>query len=61
MKNLKSFKIKNFKNLKEISLEKIGQVNLIVGDNNVGKTSLLESLLFSREVIIYIILHEGRH
>jgi len=41
------FKVKNFRQFNEIEIKKIGQFNLILGDNNVGKTSLLEALLFS--------------
>jgi DNA replication and repair protein RecF len=37
--------IKNFRNLKEIVLE-IKKFNLITGDNNQGKTSILEALYF---------------
>jgi AAA15 family ATPase/GTPase len=35
---------KNFKHFDHIEVKDIGQFNLIVGDNNVGKTSLLELL-----------------
>jgi hypothetical protein len=40
------FRIKNFKGFADLEVENIGWVNLIVGDNNVGKTSLLEALHF---------------
>lgn len=36
--------IKNFRAFKHLRIEKLGRVNLIVGANNVGKTSLLEAL-----------------
>jgi AAA15 family ATPase/GTPase len=39
------FSAQNFKLFQEISVRNLGQINLIVGDNNVGKTSLLEALL----------------
>jgi AAA15 family ATPase/GTPase len=39
--------IQNFRRFEEISLQNLGQFNLIVGDNNTGKTSLLEALTFS--------------
>lgn len=39
------FSVQNFKLFREISVKNLGQINLIVGDNNVGKTSLLEALL----------------
>lgn len=45
--HLTYFKVENFKRFDSLELTDIGQFNLIVGDNNVGKTSLLEALLFS--------------
>ena len=44
--HLTYFKIQNFKRFDSFEMENIGQFNLIVGDNNVGKTSVLEGLLF---------------
>ena len=41
---LDSLEIKNFRAFKHLRIEKLGRVNLIVGKNNVGKTSLLEAL-----------------
>lgn len=41
---LDSLEIRNFRGLKEMKIEKLGRVNLIVGKNNVGKTSVLEAL-----------------
>ena len=51
MKNnhLTYFKIENFKKFDSLEVNDIGQFNLIVGDNNVGKTCLLEALLFDEE------------
>jgi AAA15 family ATPase/GTPase len=45
--------INNFRQFSEIELNDIGQFNLILGDNNVGKTSLLEALLFSIDSDLY--------
>ena len=45
-KHLSYFKVNNFKRFDNLEVNNIGQFNLIVGDNNVGKTSLLEALLF---------------
>ncbi len=42
-----------FRQFKSISLDDIGMFNLVVGDNNVGKTSLLEALLFVDDNEIY--------
>ena len=47
--HLTYFKIQNFKRFDSFEMENIGQFNLIVGDNNVGKTSVLEGLLFSSD------------
>lgn len=37
-------RIKNFRGLKDLSLSGLGRVNLFVGPNSVGKTSLLEAV-----------------
>ena len=39
-----SFEVENFRSLKHLKLEKLARVNLLVGKNNVGKTSVLEAL-----------------
>ncbi|MFN0013020.1 MAG: AAA family ATPase [Saprospiraceae bacterium] len=49
--HLTYFKVENFKRFDSLELADIGQFNLIVGDNNVGKTSVLEALLFDRDRI----------
>jgi AAA15 family ATPase/GTPase len=41
---LNSLYIKNYRNLKELSIDSVAQINLINGENNTGKTSLLEAL-----------------
>ncbi len=57
--HLTYFKVENFKRFDALELTDIGQFNLIVGDNNVGKTSLLEALMFSLDRQEYLIrLHE---
>lgn len=43
--HLTYFEIKNFKKFKSLEIKDLGQFNLITGDNNVGKTTLLEALL----------------
>jgi AAA15 family ATPase/GTPase len=48
-KHLSYFKIENFKRFESFEMNDIGQFNLILGDNNVGKTSVLEALLFDLE------------
>ena len=41
---LDSLEIRNFRGLKHVSIETLGRVNLIVGKNNIGKTSMLEAV-----------------
>lgn len=41
---LNTFKIQNFRQFKNLELSQLRQVNLIVGQNNVGKSSFLEAL-----------------
>jgi hypothetical protein len=41
---LTSFKVAGFRAFSDTSITRLGQVNLIVGKNNVGKTSLLEAI-----------------
>jgi AAA15 family ATPase/GTPase len=47
--HLKSFEVSGFKKFDNLKLEDLGQFNLIIGDNNVGKTSLLEALLVNQD------------
>jgi predicted ATPase len=41
---LQSLEIKNFRALEDLKVSKLGRVNLIVGKNNSGKSSILEAL-----------------
>jgi len=41
---LRSLEVKNFRTFHHLHIERLGRVNLIVGKNNVGKTTLLEAL-----------------
>ena len=41
---IQSLNIENFRALKRVSVEELGRVNIIVGSNASGKTSLLEAL-----------------
>ncbi|WP_417913531.1 AAA family ATPase [Candidatus Electronema sp. JM] len=53
--------IKNFKGFSEYKIDDIGQVNLLVGTNNCGKTSVLEAiyLLKSRDTsVLYSFIPE---
>lgn len=42
---LESLQIKNFRSLQDVEIPQLGLVNLIVGNNNSGKSSLIEALL----------------
>ena len=48
--HLTYFKIENFKRFDSFEMSNLGQFNLIVGDNNVGKTSVLEALTFDEKI-----------
>ena len=43
-RNLENITIHQFRGLKELQLKNLGQINLLVGINNSGKTSVLEAL-----------------
>ncbi len=46
---LNSLEIRNFRGFQHLTIEHLGRVNLIVGKNNIGKSSLLEALqLYTR-------------
>lgn len=42
----KTIKIKNLRAITELEVENLGQVNFFVGQNNCGKTTILEGLFF---------------
>ena len=44
--HLKHLQIKNFRNLEDVELTPVKGVNLILGDNASGKTSLLEAIYY---------------
>src|SRR5438132_982123 len=46
---LNSLEIRGFRGFRHLQIERLGCVNLVVGKNNVGKSSLLEALrLYAR-------------
>ena len=47
--HIKEITVENFKRFEKLTIENIGQFNLIVGDNNVGKSSVLEMLLLDKD------------
>src|SRR5436853_7260436 len=44
MKHIDEFTISRFRGIRDLKLEGLGQINLLVGENNSGKTSVLEAL-----------------
>jgi len=44
------FQVENFKRFRCLTLDDLGQFNLLVGDNNVGKNSVLEALLYDDDL-----------
>lgn len=52
-KHLTSVHIGNFKRFKGLQVDNLGQFNLVVGDNNTGKTSFLEALVLDEECYPY--------
>jgi AAA15 family ATPase/GTPase len=53
-KHIYNIEIKNFRKFENVLIENLGLINLVVGDNNIGKTSLLEALLFVPEKKEYL-------
>ena len=48
------FKVENFKRFENFEMDNLGQFNVIVGDNNVGKSSILEALMIDPKVEIFL-------
>jgi AAA ATPase domain len=44
MRHIDEFTIQAFRGLRDVKFEGLGQVNLLVGENNSGKTSVLEAI-----------------
>ncbi|MEM6751990.1 MAG: AAA family ATPase [Cyanobacteria bacterium P01_C01_bin.38] len=62
----KNIKIENFRCFESFELKQLGRVNLLVGENNSGKTSILEAiqLLCSRtnlEPLSEMMIHRGEY
>ncbi|MFA7381695.1 MAG: AAA family ATPase [Bacteroidia bacterium] len=49
MTHFKKIEIQNFKKFDYLKLENLGLFNFIIGDNGIGKTSVLESLLINEK------------
>lgn len=52
--HLSNITIKSFRHFGNLELSNLGQFNLILGDNNMGKTSLLEALMFTVDFDTYL-------
>ena len=57
---LDSLHIQNYRLFKDLKIEKLGQVNLIAGKNNTGKTALLEAIRiyqnnFNSDIILNVL------
>lgn len=48
MAKLKNIKINTFRGISNLSVDELSHINLIVGDNNCGKTSILEAIQLLR-------------
>ena len=58
MDYLKNLKINNFRGLKNLEIDNLKRVNIFVGNNNTGKTSILEAIqifLNPTEYTLYLI------
>jgi|GEM_PF-2405764 len=51
MGHIESIEIKNFKKFQHLRVENLGLLNLVTGDNNAGKTTLLEGLVILQDSI----------
>lgn len=58
---IESLKIKNFKNLNGLEIPHLSQINLISGQNNVGKSTLLEAIAiyFDNSKVFEILQERG--
>ena len=52
--HIKEITVENFKRFEKLTIGNIGQFNLIVGDNNVGKSSALEMLMISADINYFL-------
>ncbi|WP_025146054.1 AAA family ATPase [Pedobacter jeongneungensis] len=51
--HITSINVRNFKHFEYLEVVNIGLINLVVGDNNIGKTSILEMFLISPDAEQY--------
>ncbi|MEO0456288.1 MAG: AAA family ATPase [Cyanobacteria bacterium P01_A01_bin.114] len=55
---LKVLKIENFRSFESFELQNVGRINLLIGENNSGKTSLLEAIYLLKSGINLLPLYE---
>ena len=62
MNYLSYLNIRNFRGVKDLELNDLSTINIIVGDNNSGKTSLLEaiSLLENPDSIRHMLINASK-
>ncbi len=48
MTSYTTLEVQNFKGIREMTLDGLGMVNVFVGDNNVGKTSVLQAIAVAK-------------
>ena len=48
MKTLTQLRIDHFRGIRDLNIEHLTSINVIVGDNNCGKTSVMEAIQFLR-------------
>ena len=46
MKTLTQLRIDHFRGIRDLNIEHLTSINVIVGDNNCGKTSVMEAIQF---------------
>lgn len=52
--HVRNITVKNFKKFSNVHIANIGLFNIVVGNNNTGKTSVLEALLFNPDPVVYL-------
>ncbi|OFY97361.1 MAG: hypothetical protein A3K10_03235 [Bacteroidetes bacterium RIFCSPLOWO2_12_FULL_31_6] len=55
---LESLYIKNYRNLKDISINSLGKVNLITGKNNTGKSTILEAIAIYATKVDLVLIYQ---
>ncbi len=48
---IKNIEIKNFRTFRQLKIEDFGQINVFIGKNNLGKSSLLEAIYLASDAV----------